>query len=98
MTGEYHRDSDFDFMVDFLPEARHRFDGHPRHYLFGKSNGSPYPANYRALTSALEELLTENPDRPGHRPLVDIGTYNCIDNPYFKEAVDSQKIALYVRP
>ena len=75
-------------MVEFLPEARTHYRGSSRHHLYGTPNGPPYPANYRALTFALEKLF---PDCSR----IDIGTYGCIDNKYFKKMVDAHKIQLY---
>ena len=97
-TGRYRPGvSDLDFMVDFLPEARVRYDGHPRHRFRGMPDAHPYPANYRALTSALQDLFSDCPAADG-RPLIDIGTYKCINNEHFKSMVDAQKIQLYAGP
>lgn len=95
VTGEHRLGSDLDFMVDFLAEARYQYDGHPRHHIFGKANGSPYPANYRAFTAALEDIFSDTLDPANGRASIDIGTYGCISNSHFKKAVDSQKIEIY---
>lgn len=84
-------ESDLDFLVDFLPEARKHYHGSSKHHLYGTPDGPQYPANYRALAFALRELL---PDCSR----IDIGTYGCIDNEYFKKAVDAHKVELYASP
>lgn len=99
VTDQYRpTESDLDFMVDFLPEARSRYDGPLRHRLRGMPNASPYPANYRALASALEELFSDCTAASDGPPRIDIGTYGCINNEYFKRLVDAQKVELYAIP
>ena len=87
-------------MVDFTPEARNHYDGPPEHYLRGiptKGEGAVYPVNYRALTVALEDIFVDYLTSKEGRARIDIGTYGCVDNEYFKRAVDDQKMQLYAR-
>ena len=92
--------SDLDFMVEFAPEARSQYNGHPKHCLLGvtmEADGSAYPVNYRALTAELAAIFDGHLTRTEGRAQIDIGTYSCINNEYFKREVDSHKVELYGR-
>ena len=99
VTDDYVRGfSDLDFMVEFTSTARAVYDGPPEHYLRGaRKDGSAYPVNYRALTAALAEVFDGYLSQAERRVPIDIGTYSCINNEYFKRVVDAQKIRLYGR-
>ena len=93
-------ESDLDFMVEFTPEARDHYDGPVEHYFRGipiTGRGAAYPVNYRALSSALADIFADCLTEAEGRSPIDIGTYSCIDNEYFKQAVDSHKVELYAR-
>ena len=92
--------SDLDFMVEFTPAARDRYDGHPKHYFRGmptQDEGAAYPVNYRALAADLAEVFADRLTYVEGREEIDIGTYSCINNEFFKRTVDSHKIELYAR-
>ncbi len=92
-------DSDLDFLVDFAPEARHRYDGPDKHYLHGSRPETPldvvYGVNYRALTSALADIFDGYLTTTEGRAAIDVCTYGSISNRTFKRTVDSEKVVLY---
>ena len=100
--GQWQPDnSDLDFLVDFAPEARHRYDGPDEHYLHGSRPQTQldvvYGVNYRALTSALADIFDEYLTTTEGRAAIDVCTYGSIINRTFKRTVDSEKIVLYAR-
>lgn len=98
VTGAYERGvSDLYFMVDFTPEAHDRYDG-PETYIFGyppTESPAAYSINYAALQHELGLVFADYATTAKDRIPIDIGTYSCINNKFFKQMVDEQKVKLY---